>query len=109
MVEGTNWDKKKEALTTALESGIDHIVDFTDVEKIQKLGNVTIISDVEGADVVMVGRNGEGDGTLIIPDDLSQSKDLAAITSFKRKGKKVAAYVEITSKKHVTIRSRYVH
>jgi 3-dehydroquinate synthase II len=105
MVEGTNWDRKKEAITTALESGIDHIVDFTDVEKIQKLGNVTIISDVEGADVVMVGRNGEGDGTLIIPDDLSQSKDLAAITSFKRKGKKVAAYVEITSKKHEELAS----
>lgn len=105
MVEGTNWDRKKEAITTALESGTDHIVDFTDVEKIQKLGNVTIISDVEGADIILVGRNGEGDGTLIIPTDLSESKDLAAISSLKRKGKKVAAYVEITSKKHEELAS----
>jgi 3-dehydroquinate synthase II len=48
----------------------------------------------------MVGRNSEGDGTLNIPDDLSESKDLAAVKRLKRMDKTVAAYVEITSKKH---------
>lgn len=100
MAEGNVWDKKKQFITTALESGIDHIVDFTDVDNIRKLGNLKLISDIEGADVVLVGRNSEGDGTLIIPDDLRESKDLAAVKRLKRRHKKVAAYVEILTKKH---------
>jgi 3-dehydroquinate synthase II len=105
MVEGIDWNKKKGFITTALESGIDHVVDFTDVENIRRLGNITLISDVEGADIVLVGRNSEGDGTLIIPEDLDESKDLAAVKRLKRMGKKVAAYVEITSKKHEELAS----
>ncbi len=100
MAEGNVWDKKKQFITTALESGMDHIVDFTDVDNIRRLGNVKIISDAEGSDIVMVGRNSEGDGTLKIPDDLSESKDLVAVKRLKRMDKKVSAYVEITSKKH---------
>ena len=100
MAEGNVWDQKKQFITTALESGMDHIVDFTDVDNIRRLGNVKIISDTEDSDVVMMGRNSEGDGTLRIPDDLSESKDLAAVKRLKRMDKKVAAYVEITSKKH---------
>ncbi len=100
MAEGNVWDKKKQFITTALESGVNHILDFTDIDKIRKLGNVKIISDTEGSDIVMVGRNSEGDGTLKIPDDISQSKDLAAVKRLKRIGKIVTAYVEITSKKH---------
>ena len=63
MAEGNVWDKKKQFITTALESGIDHIVDFTDVDNIRRLGNVKMISDTDGSDIVMVGRNSEGDGT----------------------------------------------
>ena len=100
MAEGNVWDKKKQFITTALESGMDHIVDFTDVDNIRRLGNVKIISDTEASDIVMVGRNSEGDGTLKIPDDLSESKDLVAVKRLKRMDKKVSAYVEITSKKH---------
>jgi 3-dehydroquinate synthase II len=100
MAEGNVWDEKKQFITTALESGVDHIVDFTDVDNIQRLGNVKIISNTDGSDIVMVGRNSEGDGTLNIPDDLSESKDLAAVKRLKRMDKTVAAYVEITSKKH---------
>jgi 3-dehydroquinate synthase II len=100
MAEGTNWDEKKGIITTALESGIDTVVDFENVENIKKLGNIKVVSDNDEADIILVGRNGEGDGTLKIPDNLSESKDLAAITGFKRKGKSVAAYIEITSKRH---------
>lgn len=100
MAEGMEWNKKKDFITTALESGIDHIVDFTDVENIRRLGNITLISDMEGSDIVLIGRNGEGDGTLPLTGDLSDSKDLVAINALKRKGKTVAAYVEIISKKH---------
>jgi 3-dehydroquinate synthase II len=100
MAEGIEWDEKKKYITTALESGIDHVVDFTDVGNIRRLGNITLISDLEGSDIVLVGRNGEGDSTNPLPDDLSQSKDLAAVKRLKEKGIKTAAYVEITSKKH---------
>ena len=85
MAEGMEWNKKKECITTALESGINHIVDFTDIGNIKRLGNITLVSDKEVSDIVFVGRNGEGDGTLPLVDDLSESKDLATIKRLKRK------------------------
>ena len=100
MAEGKNWDVKKQFITTALESGIEYVVDFTDVDRIKKLGNLTMVSDVDDAEVILVGRNSEGDGTLKLPDDLSKSKDLETVISLKGGGKTVAAYVEISSKKH---------
>ncbi|MGZ7067675.1 MAG: 3-dehydroquinate synthase II [Methanobacterium sp.] len=100
MAEGTNWDEKKGIITTALESGMDTVVDFQNISKIKKLGNIKVVSDNEDADIVLVGKNGEGDGTLKIPDDLSNSIDLGAVTTFKGKGKTVASYIEIKSKKH---------
>ncbi|NYT18374.1 MAG: 3-dehydroquinate synthase II [Methanobacteriales archaeon] len=105
MAEGTEWDQKKTFITTALESGMDHVVDFTDVDKIRKLGNITVISDMEGSDIVLVGRNGEGDSTLPLPQDLTQSKDLTAVRHLKKRGKVTAAYVEITSKRHEELAS----
>jgi 3-dehydroquinate synthase II len=105
MAEGTKWDQKKTFITAALESGIDHVVDFTDVDKIRKLGNITVISDMEGSDIVLVGRNGEGDSTLPLPQDLTQSKDLTAVRHLKKRGKATAAYVEITSKRHEELAS----
>ncbi|HMK54472.1 MAG TPA: 3-dehydroquinate synthase II [Methanobacteriaceae archaeon] len=106
MAEGMKWENKKNFITTALESGIDHVVDFTDVDNIRKLGNITLISDTEDSDIVMVGRNGEGDSTLPLPEQLSDSKDLAALKRLKRRGKTTAAYVEITSKKHEQLASQ---
>jgi 3-dehydroquinate synthase II len=106
MAEGKTWDTKKHFITTALESGIDYVVDFTDVDKIKKLGNLTMISDIEDSDIIMVGRNSEGDGTQKIPDNLSESKDLETVNRLKREGKTVAAYVEISSKKHEELASK---
>ncbi len=100
MPPGRTWDEKKGYITTALESGIDHVLDTVEQENIHKLGNITVISDQEEADIILVGKNGEGDSTLHLPLDLEDSKDLAVASSFKRKGKIVAAYVEIASKKH---------
>lgn len=100
MAEGTFWNEKKGIITTALESGIDTVVDFENVPEIKKLGKIKIVSNSEDADIVLVGKNSEGDGTLEIPDDLSESKDLREVNELKRKGKKVASYIEIKSKKH---------
>ena len=105
MAEGTDWNQKKTFITAALESGMDHVVDFTDVDRIRKLGNITIISDTEGSDIQLVGRNGEGDSTLALPSELSESKDLAAVRHLKKRGKTTAAYVEITSKRHEELAS----
>ena len=98
MAEGKVWDLKKQFITTALESGIEHVVDFTDVEKIKKLGNLTLIPDIKEADIIMVGRNTEGDGTLELPDDLSKSNDLETASNLKRNGRIVAAYVKLVVK-----------
>ena len=43
------WDDKKEMITTALESGIDHVLDLDDIENIRKLGNVKIIANSKHA------------------------------------------------------------
>ncbi|ADZ09600.1 3-dehydroquinate synthase [Methanobacterium lacus] len=104
--EGQNWDEKKLLITAALESGIDHIVDYEDPEKIAKLGNLSVVSNTKDSDIHMVGINGEGDGTLTIPDDLSNSKDLADLTALKASGSTVAAYMEINSKKHEELASK---
>lgn len=100
MAPETEWEEKKSYITTALESGIDHVLDLSDIENIRKLGSINVISNQDDADIILVGKNGEGDGTLHLPLDLDDSKDLAVASSFKRKSKIVAAYVEIDSKKH---------
>lgn len=64
------------------------------------------MSNTKDSDISMVGINGEGDGTLTIPDDLSNSKDLADLTALKASGSIVAAYMEINSKKHEELASK---
>ena len=94
------WEEKKTLITTALESGIDHVLDREDVEMIHKLGNIKVIADDEDADIILVGVNGEGDGTFPLPSNLEDSKDLMAAKSLKRQGKPIAAYVEIKGKRY---------
>ena len=52
------WDDKKEFITTALESGIDYVLDTEDSENIRKVGNFKIISNEEDADIYLVGIDG---------------------------------------------------
>ncbi len=106
MAEGKVWDIKKQFITTALESGIEYVVDYSDTDKIKKLGNLNLVSDIDDADIFLVGRNAEGDGTKPIPEDLSKSKDLEKVSDLKRNGKTVAAYIEISSKKHEELASK---
>ena len=83
------WDNKKEMITTALESGIDHVLDLDDCENIRKLGNVKIISNSEDADIFLVGINGEGDGVLELSEDFTDSVDIANARKAKSEGKTV--------------------
>lgn len=94
------WDDRKEMITTALESGIDYVLDLEDVDKIKKLGNVNVISNCDDADIYLVGIDGEGDGSLILSEDLSESVDIKNAKDAKAQGKTVAAYVVITDKAH---------
>ena len=94
------WDERKEMITTALESGINYVVDLEYSDKIRKLGNVKIVSNKNDADIYIVGFNGEGDGSINLSENLADSKDLADAKKAKSEGKKVCAYIKITDKLH---------
>ena len=94
------WDDKKEMITTALESGIDHVLDLDDIEQIRKLGNVKIIANSDDADIYLVGINGEGDGFVELKDNFTDSVDIANAKKAKSEGKSVCAYIKITDKAH---------
>ena len=94
------WEDKKEMITTALESGIDHVLDFDDIEEIRKLGNVKIIANNDDADIYLVGINGEWDGFVELKEDFKDSTDIANAKKAKSEGKTVCAYIKITDKAH---------
>ncbi|KDE59256.1 3-dehydroquinate synthase [Halostagnicola sp. A56] len=92
-----DWDDRRERITTALEAGADWVlVDEDDVERVRELGDinvaafrtdgdVTLIDDAEDEtttaqpDTVVVGKEGEGDGTVDLPNDFSGSADLSTL------------------------------
>ena len=96
-----SWDDKKDLITTALESGIDCIMDTQDeVTNINKLANINIIANHPEAEIYLVGVDGEGDNTLPLAENLEESKDLQDAKNHKNDGDIVAAYIEIIDKKH---------
>lgn len=94
------WDERKEFITMALESGIDYVLDLNDHDKIRKLGNVNIVANSDDADIYLIGIGGEGDGSLILNENLSESQDLFDAKEAKNAGKTVCAYIKITDKTH---------
>ncbi|OVE85202.1 3-dehydroquinate synthase II [Natronolimnobius baerhuensis] len=99
-----DWDERRERITTALEAGVDWVlVDEADVERVRNLGDinvaafrtngdVTLVDDAEddeiehiGAsddaepDAIVVGKDGEGDATIDMPEDFSGSADLSTL------------------------------
>lgn len=94
------WDERKEFITMALESGIDYVLDLNDHDKIRKLGNVNIVANSDDADIYLIGIDCEGDGSLILNENLSESQDLFDAKEAKNAGKTVCAYIKITDKAH---------
>lgn len=100
-----SWDDKLAKITTGLESGADFmLVDEEDVERVRELGNILVASfshDGEcNADVIVIGKNSEGDDTNPLPKDFTNSRDLNLIKLLTEKGKETAAYVVIKGKRY---------
>jgi 3-dehydroquinate synthase II len=75
------WEEVKPRITTALESGFDCvIVDQENVDRVRELGGIKVASfgSERGAeDILIIGKNGEGDGSIPLPQDLNASLDIA--------------------------------
>ncbi len=89
-----DWEARKRRITAGLEAGVDWVlVDERDVGRVRELGRVDVaafagddvhVMDAEAdetpdADAVIVGKDGEGDGTVDLPSDLSGSADLTTL------------------------------
>jgi 3-dehydroquinate synthase II len=104
-----DWDARRRRITAGLEAGVDWVlVDEADVPRVRELGEVNVAAfrssgdatvldgDIEQAedelaDAYVVGRDGEGDGTVDLPSDYSGSADL---TTLRRDGA-TGAFVRI--------------
>ncbi|RLG30781.1 3-dehydroquinate synthase II [Methanosarcinales archaeon] len=99
-----NWDAQKQRITTSLESGVECVLASVDsVGKVRELGDILVASPVAGEvmpDIVVVGINGEGDGTQPLPTDLTGSMDIITAEKLASEGKTVAGYVVIRDKKY---------
>ncbi|XGI83775.1 3-dehydroquinate synthase II [Halorutilales archaeon Cl-col2-1] len=103
-----DWDDRLPLITAAIESGVDYIlVDDEDVEKVRELGETKVAAFVDSntskevetdADVVVVGKDAEGDGTTEFPPDLGGSSDLSKVRQIDDRN--VASYVEIQNKEY---------
>ncbi|QSG09988.1 3-dehydroquinate synthase II [Halapricum desulfuricans] len=88
-----DWEARKRRITAGLEAGVDWVlVDEHDVERVRELGAVEVaafahgdvqVMEAEGEepapDATIVGKDGEGDGTVDLPADFSGSADLSAL------------------------------
>ncbi|MFB6307834.1 MAG: 3-dehydroquinate synthase II [Haloarculaceae archaeon] len=106
-----DWETRKRRITAGLEAGVDWVlVDEDDVERVRELGEVNIAafsngdvhvmeaeSDDVDTDAIVVGKDGEGDGTVDLPSDFSGSADLSAL---RQDGKAQGGYVRIRGKEY---------
>jgi len=103
-----DWEARKRRITAGLEAGVDWVlVDEPDVARVRELGAVNVaafrtgdadvmgVEEAEGddvADAYVVGKDGEGDGTVELPSDFSGSADQ---TTLRREETVTGAYVRI--------------
>ena len=104
-----DWEARKQRITAGLEAGVDWVlVDEWDVARVRELGRVNVAAFVtddvdvvgeeaeefEEADAYVVGKDGEGDGTVDLPNDFSGSADLSTLRRDNAQG----GYVRILGK-----------
>ena len=96
-----DWQARKRRITAGIEAGVDWVlVDEPDVARVRELGDVNVAAFLPDADVVdadaveeaeeveadayLVGKDGEGDGTIGLPSDFSGSADLTTLRGDNR-------------------------
>jgi 3-dehydroquinate synthase II len=99
------WEQQKERITTGLESGADCVlVNLGDVGKVRELGNIPVATfgrdNKSGAEIIVIGKRGEGDGTKSLPLETQGSLDINAATLLRDKGVAVGGYVIIRDKRY---------
>ena len=109
-----DWEARKRRITAGLEAGVDWVlVDERDVGRVRELGQVSVAAfagddvhvmdaeepEAEEPDAVVVGKDGEGDGTVDLPADYSGSADL---TTLRRTDGSAGAYVRILEEEYET-------
>ena len=107
-----DWDDRRRRITAGLEAGIDWVLaDLDDVERVRELGDVNVAAFTNGdvqvideaeqradPDAYVVGKNGEGDGTVDLPNDFSGSADLSTLR--REDDRANGAYVRIFSEEY---------
>ncbi|ESS03669.1 MAG: 3-dehydroquinate synthase II [uncultured archaeon A07HR67] len=101
-----DWETRKRRITSAIEAGADWVlVDEADVGRVRELGEIKVAAFLADADVVdgddtsaeadayFVGKGGEGDGTIDLPDDFAGSADLTTLR--RRDDRAQGAYVRV--------------
>jgi 3-dehydroquinate synthase II len=107
-----DWETRKRRITAGLEAGVDWVlIDGRDVGRVRDLGAVNVaafdnddvhVMDAEAdeddePDVAVVGKGGEGDGTMDMPGDLAGSADLSVL---RQADSADAGYVEILDERY---------
>jgi len=107
-----DWETRKRRITAGLEAGVDWVlVDGRDVGRVRDLGAVNVaafdnddvhVMDAEAdeddePDVAVVGKGGEGDGTMDMPGDFAGSADLSVL---RQADSADAGYVEILDERY---------
>ena len=111
-----DWETRKRRITAGIEAGVDWVlVDAHDVPRVRELGavnvaafqtdgTVDVIDEAEAPetdpDVRVVGKNGEGDGTVGLPADLAGSADLSTLR--RQDNRAQGAYVQIRGQDYET-------
>jgi len=101
-----DWETRKRRITAAIEAGADWVlVDEADIGRVRELGDISIaafrseadvIDDAESdaeADAYFVGKGGEGDGTIDLPEEFSGSADLTTVR--RRDDRAQGVYVRV--------------
>ena len=101
-----DWETRKHRITAGIEAGVDWVlVDEADVGRVRELGDINVAAFRSDADVVteageaavadayVVGKDGEGDGTVDLPSDFSGSADLTTLRHSDNRAQ--GAYVRI--------------
>ncbi|MDZ7849284.1 MAG: 3-dehydroquinate synthase II [Halodesulfurarchaeum sp.] len=111
-----DWETRKRRITAGLEAGVDWIlVDEWDVDRVRELGDIDVAAfvtddvdvigdqaeDLGRADRYIVGKDGEGDGTIELPTDFAGSADLSTL----RRDGADGAYVRIFGPEYETFAS----